>query len=355
MKRPFLVHFTALKTTSYISVKASLSMQERNSLNLLKEKTFSLSTPIESFHLMRGTKYRIKVIGLNDVREPCYKKTFDSDSFGNFSFKISNPIAQEISALQIFEIKHHQSLELLMGTYLPYQIPDPKKIIVSDFDKTLVDTRYSTTKEIYYSITKPIDYFPTITESIDLLKKYIDQAHNPFILTASPHFYENAIRDWLYKNEIYTAGIFLKDYRKVFSIIEGDLYPKDIKAQGFYKLNHLVDILLMTGIPEELVLMGDGFESDPLIYLLLKKILTQGIEPWDIWREVRNESAFRLTTKQNTFFLNKTYSLRNLVKNSEFPLKKFTIHIRKKELDQPIKIPIRSLEAELSQIHFYQA
>ena len=75
----------------------------------------------------------------------------------------------------------------------------------------------------------------------------------------------------MYQNKIFTAGIFLKDVRQVFSLWDGDLSPRDITHQGLYKLNQLLDIINMTDIPDELVLMGDNFESDPVIYLSFLK------------------------------------------------------------------------------------
>jgi len=172
-------------------------------------------------------------------------------------------------------------------------------------------------RDVFNSLTKPLEYFPTIPNSVNILSSYIQKKFHPFILSASPHFYEDAIRDWLYKNKIYTAGIFLKDYRKVFSLFEGDLTTKDLKVQGLYKLNHLLDIILMTGIPDKLVMMGDNFESDPLIYLTFAIVLQGESDPWTVWNKVKELESFRLNPKQNSQFLNKLYQIKSMITQRE--------------------------------------
>lgn len=294
--------------------------------------------PIQALRLLNTYQFTMKIVGVTKDQKEIYKKSFESDSFGNFNFKI--PLTEErgeIEMLHLFEVRKRPGLELHLGTYIPLRILTPKKLIICDFDKTLVDTKYSTTKEVYRSLTRPIDVNPTVTSSVNLIHRYIRMGHHPFILSASPHFYEDSIRDWLYKNNIFSAGIFLKDYRHFFSFLEGELSPKDIKIQGLYKLNHLLDILLMTGIPDELILMGDNFESDPAIYLTLAKILREDIDPWVIWNNIKQTDLFQLRKKQNSQFLNKIYQLDNLLtrkrkeKNSKKPIIKIYIRKRFKE------------------------
>jgi hypothetical protein len=291
--------------------------------------------PIQALRLLNAYQFSLKIVGLNASHEEIYKKIFESDSFGNFNFKI--PLIAErkdIQILQVYETSRRPGLELLMGTYIPIVIPAPKKIVICDFDKTLVDTKYSTTKELYRSLTSPIERFPTVPKSVEILKSYISAGHHPFILSASPHFYEDSMRDWLYKNNIFSAGIFLKDYRHFFSFLEGNLTTKDLRHQGLYKLNHLLDILLMTGIPDELVLMGDNYESDPAIYLTLANILREDVDPWGLWNDIKEKDIFQIRNKQNSHFLNKIYQLDNLLtrERKKFPNKKvhIEIYIRKR-------------------------
>jgi len=191
---------------------------------------------------------------------------------------------------------------------------------------------------MYKSLTSPIEKFPTIEKSVKIIKKYIDEGYHPFILSASPHFYEAAMRDWLYANNIYSAGIFLKDYRKIFSITEGDLTPKDLKVQGIYKLGHLLDIIYMTGVPKEIVLMGDNFESDPLIYLTFYELLKGRTEAREIWNRLKNYEAFKLSNKQNSLLLNKIYQLKDMIKRNQAN-PEIKIYIRKKAEEKTLHVP----------------
>jgi len=373
MKRPTLVHFLAIMTNESLNIKASITMKE-NRLESLAPEGFARSKakklvkeiekelpkprfPIQAYQLLSRSAFQIKLVGLDEKQNQVYKRVFDSDSFGHLNFKIPlNESRQGIAALQVYEVGKEPGLELHLGTYIPLRINNPKKIIVCDFDKTLVDTKYSTTKEVYRSLTKPLEYFPTVTNSVDIIKDYISKDFHPFILSASPHFYEDAMRDWLYKNQIYSAGIFLKDYRQLFSLLEADLTPKDLKVQGLYKLNHLLDILLLTGIPKNLVLMGDNFESDPIIYLSLACLLKESLDPWQIWNYLRKEDAFRMNKKQNSILLNKIYQISNLlgpwlIENPEGV--EIKIFIRKKVDEDKLEVPAM-VAKHLNLVELYQ-
>lgn len=335
MKRPHLVHFLAIITDDAINIKASITLKENLLAQNLDLDIPTPKFPIQALRLLNAYQFSLKIVGLSKDHKEIYKKSFESDSFGNYNFKI--PLTAErknIEILQLYETKKKPGLELHLGTYIPLRIYSPKRIIICDFDKTLVDTKYSTTKEVYRSLTRSLEENPTVMTSVEILHRYIAKGYHPFILSASPHFYEDAMRDWLYKNNIFSAGIFLKDYRHFFSFLEGELTTKDLKLQGLYKLNHLLDILLMTGIPDELVLIGDNFESDPTIYLTLAKIMLEDIDPWVVWNDIKEQDIFQLKKKQNSQFLNKIYQLDNLLsrkrkenKQNKMQLK---IYIRKR-------------------------
>ena len=329
MERPQLNHLLAINTSKLINVRASLTY----GLDSDKPPTVSeltglpaASAPAKAIKMLFSKKvFQIKLLGLNQKDEIVFNRIYESDSFGGLDFKIDQNV-NEIEKILIFEISSHPGIEHYVGSYIPIKMEASSKIVISDFDKTLVDTRYSNAKEVYQSLNNPLSYFPSIEKSIEIFKDYISRGFYPFIVTASPHFYEHAIRDWLYQNSIYTSGIFLKDYRSFFSFFDGVLTPKDIKTQGFYKLNHIISILLMTGIPKELALIGDGFESDPIIYLTVKKIMLNNSPPWNLWNSLREESVFNLTNRQNSHFLNKIYKLHGLLKNA--PPCDVKIHIR---------------------------
>lgn len=327
MIRPYLVNFSAIISDEYLSIRASVTDSE-TIINRPEES--KINSPIQSVGLFSKENFRIKIIGLTAQNKTLFKREYDSDNYGRFEIKFSSQFSGEsLEKLIVYETSKLEGMDIYLGSFLPLIINNPKKIIISDFDKTLVDTKYSTPTELYYSLNKPLNYFPSVLSSIEMLNEHIEQGFQPFILSASPHFYENSIRDWFYQNNIFISDIFLKDYRDFISIFDGKLTTKDLKKQGFYKLNQLIDILLMTRIPEELVLMGDGFESDPFIYLTLKKLLTPHNDPWKIWNTIKNHRIFNLTGRQDSQFITKFYLLNNLAKTSD--LCKVSIHIRATE------------------------
>lgn len=309
----------------------------------LKEIAIVPTKPIQSLGLLSSNEFRLKIVGLNHKDQETMVRSFDSDSFGNFHFKMPQNESSDVIKLKLFETKSHPGLELLIGNFIPTRIREPKKILITDFDKTLVDTRYSTMRELFQSLRNPIQHFPPVDSSIDLIKGFLKEDYQPFVVSASPHFYENAIRDWLYQRQIFTGNIFLKDYRNIFSFFEGDLSTKDLKSQGFYKLNTIVNILLMTGIPDDLVLVGDGFESDTIIYLTLAAVLIGRYDPWIIWNSIKREESFKLTNQQHFRFLSKFYQLKNM-SDARSP-SSLKIYIRcKAENEQTIKDRVFNLD-----------
>ena len=356
MERPELVHFIALKDKNDIRIKASLTRSKNNLFFGPRSPSFraesSINYPFKNIHLLFSKKtFLLKIVGHSNQKKAIFKKVLESDSFGGLNIKISSD--EDIEYLQVYDISTNPGIEHLVGSFLPLKLKEPKKIIISDFDKTLVDTRYSTAKEVYQSLSRPLNFFPKVEKSINILREHINKGFQPFILTASPHFYESSIRDWLYQNDIYTAGIFLKDYRNLFSIFDGYLVPKDMKTQGFYKLNHLIDIISLTGIPDELVLMGDGFEADPVIYLAFTKLMKRELLPWHLWNTLKSEEDFKLTNRQNSLFLSKIYKLDEIIKMKGFS-PKVSIFIRHSKEKLSKQIP-SFLNEQKSILQTYQA
>jgi len=352
MKRPHLVHFSAILNEDFLSIRAGMTMKEnpiphggvyynlaQELAQSIEKEIFSPRFPIASIRLLKGKTYQMKIVAMANGLE-VYRKIFESDSHGNFNFKIPlNDERKNINALSVFEVSLTPGLELLLGSYIPLVLSRPSKLIICDFDKTLVDTKYSTTKEVYFSLTKPLEYFPTVTRSVAILRSFIKKGFHPFIVSASPHFYEEAIRDWLYQRKIFTAGIFLKDYRQVFSLFEMDLTPKDLKLHGLYKLNHLLDILLMSGIPNDIVLMGDNFEADPVIYLALVSFLLEHQDPRTYWQKLKRLKAFQMNHKQDAQLLSKFYQLNNIRQKNHNQQITAKIYIRRKLQEESIEIP----------------
>lgn len=323
MKTPYLIHFIAISTDEHINVKASVSTKK---LSLLQ------SFPIHSITFKRKVYFEIEIICYNKSNDIVLIKEYESDPFGSFKFKIpTSSKMDQIYKIEIFEISNRKKGITFLGSCMPIKASQNLKLVISDFDKTLVDTKYSSIKEIYKSLTTPLHHFPTIEKCVTRLKMHINNNYYPFILSASPHFYENAIRDWLKKNDINTAGIFLKDYRQMLSIFNGLLSPIDIKYQGTYKLTSLLDIILMTGIPEEIVLMGDDNEADPIIYAIFMSILKGDRGPWNSVLEIKKNKFFKITNRQTTSLLNRFHLIESLVKSNKEKVKslKYEIIIRK--------------------------
>ena len=111
----------------------------------------------------------------------------------------------------------------------------------------------------------------------------------------------------------------------------------------------------MTEIPEELVLMGDGFESDKIIYLTLSELLSNKKDPWYLWKNLKSDQSFRLSTDQDSIFLNKFYQLHNLVNKEKEQKIKINIHIRVTK-EEHKNFPNEKLFNESKDfIHFYHA
>ncbi|MBL6990094.1 MAG: hypothetical protein ISR65_09965 [Bacteriovoracaceae bacterium] len=371
MKRPVLTKFLAIINNENIGIRASVALlRASKKYNMLGMASLSddhegshviSPSPIKSIKLLSSNRFRLKIVGITSKREEVFNEDFESDSFGNFSFRI--PITSktaEISILQVYEVSKVMGLLLNLGSYMPLRIATPKKLVISDFDRTLIETKYSSLKEIYQSLTQSLDNYGKVDKSVQILKSYIDQGYHPFILSASPHFYENSIRDWLYRNGIYTAAILLKDYREALSYSSGLLAMKDIGKQGLYKFNNLLEILGLTGIPDELILMGDNFESDPAIYLLLSALINEDIPPWTLWNRVKTHQIFKLTQRQHSYFLNKIYQLKNMIVSKKGSYEKelhpkIKIYIRKKSTKDILKIPhnLFSSNPRVDQIELY--
>ncbi len=327
LPKPRVRNIIVIKNTDEIAVKLSITIDNSPYVQDLATKDIRTATaPYQNFHFFSRTRFKIKVLCLDNKSEVLSQREFNTDKYSNVSFKIPRFYNdQEVSNIQIFEIKFNKGVDVLLGSFIPINLLDPKKIIISDFDKTLVDTKYSNLKEVFHSLSKPISFFPTVKEGLGILKQAIKRDYVPFILSASPHFYEKPFRDWLYQNQVFTSSIFLKDYRKVLSPFDSELTPKDLKVQGYYKLQELISILLMTNIPDSCILIGDGFESDPIVYLIIRSILIEKHDPWSIWKAIKKSQKFKLTRAQQSRLLTSLNLLSSLAQKKEIKLK---IYIR---------------------------
>jgi len=115
MRRPKLVHFSGIESDQYIHIRASMSYSSQARFHLLDEINQNLkeivpTKPIESLGLLSSNEFRLKVIGLTSKDEESTIRSFDSDSFGNFNFKIPQPSTEKVAKIKLFEIRSHPGL-----------------------------------------------------------------------------------------------------------------------------------------------------------------------------------------------------------------------------------------------------
>ncbi len=261
-------------------------------------------TPWSYRSLLLPRSYKIHLSLLDQSGSAFLERNLETDSFGQLSFRFPVIMGEKRLAKILLSTTSQQHF---IAGLIPTPLSSPKKILVSDFDQTLIDTQSHSVKDIIKSLTSPLNEVPAIKSSVELFQRFTD--HTAFILTASPHFYELPIQDWLYQHQLYNAGILTKDYRNFFSLIQGELGLKDLRTQLYYKLKHLLKLLQMTGIPQELVLMGDNSESDPLVYLFLAALLLDEEDPWVLLQKLNHQAAIELTRKQESQLLGLSHQL----------------------------------------------
>lgn len=333
IKRPELLSCIILKNPYYYSFRIIVGIIKNNKD---KEKE---TTPWQNIGRASRQRLKLKIIAFKSDTSSIFQQEYWTNELGILELKIPTyKINENINYFKIYETSHHPGLSLILGNYIPHAIPENFKIVISDFDKTLVETKYSNPQEVYRSLSSPLSDFPTIKEGLRLFKSYIEQNAIPFIVSAGPHFYERPIKDWLYQQGILNNEVFLKDYKSILGPFSGQLTLKDITYHGFYKLQSILKILSMTHIPRELALIGDGFEADPYIYLTIEKLLTKSTDPWHLWNEIKKLPQFTQTNRQKTSLLDLFFTIYEMKSKLSFtPIVK--IHIR---LHSKIKIKEKS-------------
>lgn len=350
MRRPEFIQQLFIQSEHFFSVKCTITLRR------IEQERALPHFPLEDMPLLRRQRFTLKIILMNESKECIGEHLFDTDSFGQAFFRIPLPAQQKVHSLQSFETSFSPGVDFLLGSHYPLNIKRPSRLVISDFDKTLVNTSYSGPLDILTSLINPVAYFPPVEKGIEIFKSYINKDYSPFVLSASPHFYETTIKDWLCTQGFITSGLFLKDYRQSFSISDGILSLKDLWVQGLYKLDQLLDLLLMCALPDEIVLLGDDHESDPMIYLTLAQILTSEEEPFRIWQKLITNNVFKLSQRQKAKLLSKIYEISSFVydrrKQGRQP-PKIVIYIR--QLGKKDKIPtdlLKSLDGKI-QLEFF--
>ena len=325
--RPALLKWVCIARDESIHVLTEVDREEFHQALWKKSKQLtSISTPWEHLRIFAEKKFVLFIMGLSATGDVIYKRFFYGHVNGQFQFQIPRSSGQgiPIHSIKVYEAGTKIGTYFYLGTFLPQILTTPSKIIITDFDKTLVETKYATTKEMWKSIRSPIHRFPSLQIGLDLLQLNIIKGHQSFVVSASPYFYERPIRQWLYQHHIYTATIFLKDYRIILSPLNFFLGTKDIKTHGFYKLSQILTILELTGIPDELILMGDNYESDPIIYKLVYALLMRKLDGHMALRFIEKIPAFKMNVTQKSFFLS---SISRVLETPQIP-NSFKILIR---------------------------
>jgi phosphatidate phosphatase APP1 len=329
--------------------------QSDQNLQLLEQvkKEFK---PWQGIRFFPRKRYKVKIYAYDQHHHELFKKDFLNNDYGLFSIRIPFVhLNSTVAYFKIYECSYIKSIELFLGHFIPRLAQEPFQIVISDFDKTLLDTRYSTPKEMWESLKSPLHLFPTVTKSVQLIKSFIEDKYQPFILSASPHFYLDSIRDWLYQQQIFTQNILLKDYRKIFSFSSNELTPKDIKKQGFYKMNHLIHILQMCQSPSKIVLMGDSYESDLIIYSSIRALIHERIDHYILYKTLIQKHHFTLNSMQTASFL---LDLAKLQEMTKIIRPEIEIYIRclngtnAQDLKQQ-DLGLGALNKQLSCTHFY--
>lgn len=305
MQKLKLLNFNCYVTRNSVKIEALLFFRKHP---LLTEK--SGARPVESLFRFTRSSMKIKIELLDKDKNLLSFKEVWSDHYGNIHCTIPTNAAKKIDKIKLYLLEPNY---VFLSEISPQGINRHNKMIICDFDKTLVDTHYKTLKEIYRSITGPISQYQKVEQSITLFRSLITTGFTPFIVSASPHFYELAIRKWLAAEQLPQCPMTLKNYRDIFSIWHDRLSVKDLLIHGNYKLHAMLDILIMTGIPEELVLIGDSSETDPEIYLLLKNLLTSEESVWELWQKFKDNKCFKLTPRQSSQILRKINTLKGKI------------------------------------------
>lgn len=306
MSKIKLVSFNCYTTRHTLKVRAHLKMQSRE--EVYDQKALS---PFRSLMQFKSSTIALKLEIFDSSKKLITNGDFTTDRFGNLNTTLSLPPKIAPHLIKIYSLKPHYQF---LAEVSPERLGRHENIVICDFDKTLVETQYHSLKEIYDSLTNSLNRYPVVKKSVELFRDLLKKDYHPFIVSASPHFYELTIRQWLAEQNLPQCPITLKNFRDIFSRWYDRLTLKDLAIHGNYKLHAILDILLMTGIPKNLALIGDSSETDAEIYLIIKKILTSDAGAWALWQEVKDKKCFRLTPRQSSKILRKINLLHGKIK-----------------------------------------
>ena len=151
--RPELLKWVCIARDETMHILAEVDLEEfHHSLWKKGQALASHSSPWENFSFLPEKKFVLLVMGLSSNGNVIYKRFFYNHTNGRFQFQIPRNSNQGLSihSLKVYEAGTKIGTYFYLGTYLPQILPKPSKVIITDFDKTLVETKYATTKKSFY-------------------------------------------------------------------------------------------------------------------------------------------------------------------------------------------------------------
>ena len=142
--RPKVISQNSICSGKVLSLKLSIAYVSVNQDGSKK------ITPISRLSLLQKNKFNL-AIKIQTATES-HERLISTDNFGTVYLKQKLKDPKQI-IYKAYAINQTQNIKFFLGKYEPSILDNDKNIIVSDFDKTLVDTKYSTIKELYHSLT----------------------------------------------------------------------------------------------------------------------------------------------------------------------------------------------------------
>jgi len=154
-------------------------------------------------------------------------------------------------------------------------IPAGSRIIISDVDKTYLNTDFESLKGLLWipfevavdKVTLP--YMDIIYQGLRFGTKKSPAFTPLFFVTASPPSLFTPLRNKMGSDGVQEDGIVMKDQKEL--ALRGDF--RQIKEQFIYKLFALFVFFNKIGGNHKVILLGDDTETDLKSYLLFKKIV----------------------------------------------------------------------------------
>ena len=136
MERPFLSNFSAIIADKKLSIRAYITELEQQHESKVQS---TKNIPIQSINLFSKNFFNIKICLLNHKSQILLEKEFQTDNYGKLDISIPKMINNQlIYSIKLYETGYYPGVEVYLGSFLPITIQNPKKIVISDFEKKWV-------------------------------------------------------------------------------------------------------------------------------------------------------------------------------------------------------------------------